>query len=169
MLTFPSAPHHVRHPLQDLSELRKSTFFFRGKNSTLWLFSNLSPCFWCVTSLTSPGPISYLGFYFDTCEWCVLSVCTWTPTFMLHLTNPCAKQNVLSLTKPKGKIYKMKSLGHYITQPKTSPSSLWNNKATILKVQNKQGYIHKNDSPSFHTVKHSTIQFCKWKSSELDY
>ena len=34
---------------------------------------------------------------------------------MLHLTNPCAKQMVLSLTKPKGKIYKTKSLGHYIT------------------------------------------------------
>ena len=33
----------------------------------------------------------------------------------LHLTNPCAKWKVLSLTKPKGKIYKMKSLGHYIT------------------------------------------------------
>ena len=33
----------------------------------------------------------------------------------LHLTNPCAKQKVLSLTKPKGKICKMKSLSHYIT------------------------------------------------------
>ena len=34
---------------------------------------------------------------------------------MLHLTNPCAKRKFLSLTKPKGKIYKTKSLGHYIT------------------------------------------------------
>ena len=33
----------------------------------------------------------------------------------LPLTNPCAKQKFLSLTKPKGKIYKTKSLGHYIT------------------------------------------------------
>ena len=33
----------------------------------------------------------------------------------LHLTNPCAKRKVLSLSKPKGKIYKTKSLGHYIT------------------------------------------------------
>ena len=33
----------------------------------------------------------------------------------LHLTNPCAKRKVLSLAKPKGKIYKTKSLGHYIT------------------------------------------------------
>ena len=33
----------------------------------------------------------------------------------LHLTNPCIKRKVLSLTKPKGKIYKTKSLRHYIT------------------------------------------------------
>ena len=33
----------------------------------------------------------------------------------LHQSNPCAKRKVLSLTKPKGKIYKTKSLGHYIT------------------------------------------------------
>ena len=33
----------------------------------------------------------------------------------LHLTNPCAKRNVLSLTKPKASIYKTKSLGYYIT------------------------------------------------------
>ena len=31
------------------------------------------------------------------------------------LTNPCAKRKVLSLTKPRGQIYKTKSLGHYIT------------------------------------------------------
>ena len=35
---------------------------------------------------------------------------------MLHLTNPCAKRKVLSLTKPKGKIYKTKSLCNYITK-----------------------------------------------------
>ena len=40
---------------------------------------------------------------------------TWTPALMLHLTNPCAKQKVLILTKLKGKIYKRKSLRHYIT------------------------------------------------------
>ena len=33
----------------------------------------------------------------------------------LHLTNPCTKRKVLSLTKPKGKIYKTKSLDHYNT------------------------------------------------------
>ena len=54
-------------------------------------------------------------FYFDISEWHILSARTWTPALMLHLTNPCAKQKVLSLTKPKGKIYKTKSLGNYIT------------------------------------------------------
>ena len=59
---------------------------------------------------------SYLGFYFDIREWRVLPACAWTPALMLHLTNPCAKRKVLSLIKPKGKIYKTKSLGHYITK-----------------------------------------------------
>ena len=107
-------PHHVWYSPQGLGELRKSTFFFGGKNSTNCLFSNLSPCFRSVTSFTSPGPISYLRFYFDICEWCMLPVRAWTPALMLHLTNPCAKRKVLSLTKPKGKIYKTKYFGHYI-------------------------------------------------------
>ena len=39
----------------------------------------------------------------------------WTPALMLHLTNPYAKQKVPNLTKPKGNIYKMEFLYHYIT------------------------------------------------------
>ena len=54
-------------------------------------------------------------FYFDISEWHILSARAWTPALMLHLTNPCAKRKVLSLTKPKGKIYKTKSLRNYIT------------------------------------------------------
>ena len=54
-------------------------------------------------------------FYFDISEWHILSAHAWTPTLMLHLTNPCAKRKVLSRTKPKGKIYKTISLGHFIT------------------------------------------------------
>ena len=38
------------------------------------------------------------------------SLRAWTPALMLHLTNPCAKRKVLSLTKPRSKIYKTKSL-----------------------------------------------------------
>ena len=59
---------------------------------------------------------SYLGFLFWHL-WMThpTRVCAWTPALMLHLTNPCAKRKVLSLTKLKGKINKTKSLGHYIT------------------------------------------------------
>ena len=55
-------------------------------------------------------------FYFDISEWHILSARAWTPAIMLHLTNPCTKQKVLILTKPKGKIYKTKSLLHYIIE-----------------------------------------------------
>ena len=55
-------------------------------------------------------------FYFDISEWHILSARAWTPALMLHLTNPCAMRKVLSLTKPKGMIYKTKSLGNYITR-----------------------------------------------------
>ena len=60
-------------------------------------------------------PITIWNFYFDLSEWHIRSACAWTPALMLHLTNPCAKRKVLTLTKPKGKIYKTKSLRHYIT------------------------------------------------------
>ena len=59
--------------------------------------------------------IPICDFYFDISEWHILSTCVWTPALMLHLTNPCAKQKVLILTKPKGKIYKTKSFHNYIT------------------------------------------------------
>ena len=60
-------------------------------------------------------PIPIWDFYFDISEWHILSARTWTPALMLHLTNPCGKRKVLSLTKLKGKIYKTKSLSNYIT------------------------------------------------------
>ena len=75
----------------------------------------LRPRFQWMTSFTSPGHISIWDFYFDISSWHILPARAWTPALMLHLTNPCAKRKVLSLTKPKGNIYKTKSLGHYIT------------------------------------------------------
>ena len=60
-------------------------------------------------------PIPIWDFYFDISEWHILPERAWTPALMLHLTNLCAKRKVLNLTKPKGKIYKTKSVGHYIT------------------------------------------------------
>ena len=65
---FSICPHHVRHPAANywssLGELRKSTFFLRGKNSTHCFFSNLSPRSRCMTSPKYPGPNIYLGFLF---------------------------------------------------------------------------------------------------------
>ena len=127
MMTFPSASHHVRHTPQGLGELRKSTVFLRGRNSTL--------LFWRKNSTNSlfsnpPNPprtlpvhdviqicwsnFSIRDFYFEISEWHPPPR-AWTPDLMLHRTNLCAKQKVLSLTKPKGNTYKTKSLGHYIT------------------------------------------------------
>ena len=71
-----------------------------------------------LTSFTSPG-LSISGFYFDISEWHILPARAWTPALIFHLTNPCTKRKVLSLIKPKGKIYKTKSLGHYITHTQT--------------------------------------------------
>ena len=84
------------------------------KYSTNCFFSNpkiLSLRFRCVTSLTFP----IWDFYFDISEWHILSARPWTPALMLHLNNPCPKRKFLILTKPKGKIYKIKSLRNYIT------------------------------------------------------
>ena len=118
MLSFPPAPNHVRHPPQGLSELRKSTFFLRGKNSTHWLFSNPpNPPHTLPVHDVIHIPRSRLpsGIFILTSLNDTSPTCAWTPALMLHLTNPCAKWKVLSLTRPKGKIYKTKSLAHYIT------------------------------------------------------
>ena len=59
-------------------------------------------------------PIPIWDFYFDISEWHILSA---RVNACINVApNSRAKQKVLSLTKPKGKIYKTKSLGNYITQ-----------------------------------------------------
>ena len=89
---------------------------FRRPSS--WLESQLTAFFQIPQILSAsghdvihvPGHISYLGFllwhlwlshppraHVNTCAQCV------------HLTNPCTKRKVLSLTKQKGKIYKTKN------------------------------------------------------------
>ena len=63
-----------------------------------------------------PSPISYLGiFILTSVNDASSSHAREHLRSCLHLTNPCAKWKVLSLTKPKGQIYKTKSLGNYIT------------------------------------------------------
>ena len=68
---------------------------------------------WCHSHPLITIPI--WDFYFDISEWHTLTVHVRTPALMLHLTNPYAKRKVLSITKLKDKIYKMKSLRNYIT------------------------------------------------------
>ena len=122
MLTFPSAPNHVRPPLQTTGlastspESQPSSSEAGTQLSDF--FSNLkilSPHFRAWRHSHPLVLIIIWDFHFDISEWHILSAPTWTPTLMLHLTNSCAKRKVLSLTKPKGKIYKTKSLGSYIT------------------------------------------------------
>ena len=92
-------------------------------NSAFFKFQTPQPIASGHDVIHVPGPISYQGILLwhlwlshpprarvNSCTQCV------------HLTNPCTKQKVLSLTNPKGKIYKTKnvnikkkSLRNYIT------------------------------------------------------
>ena len=121
MLTFPSDPTtcgtFCRPQLVLPRWDQNSTTFLKTRISTTVFFQIskiLSPSRHDVIHI--PCPIFYLGIllwhlwlsypphmHVNTCAQCV------------HLTNPCTKRKVLSLTKLKGKIYKMKSLRNYIT------------------------------------------------------
>ena len=109
----------MRHLPQGLGERARVNLLPERQNSTNWLISNLPKSSahasggWCHSH--PPVTIPIWDFNFDISEWHILLAREWTPALMLHLTNPYAKRKVLSLTKPKGKIYKTKSLGHYIT------------------------------------------------------
>ena len=130
MLTLPSAPPPPLHPF---GARRKAPVSSESQPSSsdgktqLTDFSQISP----NPPRTLPvhdviyiprSQFSIWNFYFDITEWHILPARAWTPALMLHQTNPCAKQKVLSLTKPKGKIYKTKSFGHYITEILTEES-----------------------------------------------
>ena len=109
MLAFPSVLplQHVWHPLQGHCELAKVTLLLRtARLNSNQLFQNPQnpPRALPVHNVILIHWSTFLwDFYFDTCA----QVCT-------KLTHVLSRK-VLSLTKPKGKIYKMKSLGHYIT------------------------------------------------------
>ena len=77
-------------------------------------FSNLSPRFRCVTSPISPGQFLSGIFILTSLNDTSSPHAREHQRSCLHLTNPCAKRKVLSLTKPEGKIYKTKSLCNYI-------------------------------------------------------
>ena len=128
MLTFPSAPNHVRHLPQAKVNLLLPT---AKLNSLTDFFSNpQNP----PRTLPMHDIIHILRSHFLSGVSIVTSLNdTSAPRarerqrLWLHLTNPYAKRKVLSLTKPKGKIYKTKSLSLYyrpcLTRARVWPSA----------------------------------------------
>ena len=118
MLTFPSGPHYVCHPPQGLGEQAKVTLLLRTArlHSTDFFQIPQNPPRTLPVHDVIHIPKSYLGFLFWHL-WMTHPPCAraWTPALMLHLSNPCAKRKILSLTKPKGKIYKTKIPRPFIT------------------------------------------------------
>ena len=102
----------VRRP-QWASESQPSSS--EAELNSLTFPKNLSPRVRCVTSLTSLVTSSIRDFYCDVWMTCLLPHAREHLCSCLHLTNPCTARKVLSLTKLKGKMYKTKPLGHYIT------------------------------------------------------
>ena len=124
-----AAPHLQTTGLASAGPESQSSCSDAGTQLTAFL---KSPKFSVLPGMTS-FPI--WDFYFDFSEWHILSACAWTPALMLYLTNPCTKRKVLILTKPKGKIYKRKSLRHYITYFPASSSNLFLLSFVYLKTQ----------------------------------
>ena len=61
-----------------------------------------------MTSFTPPVPLPIWGFYCDICDCHILPTHMWTPALMSAPTH-ALRRKVLSLTKPKDKIYKTKN------------------------------------------------------------
>ena len=113
MLTFLSAPNHMQHPPQTTGLISVSPESQPSPSDAKTQLSDFSQISAYASGVWRH---SHLLVSFRIWGFILTSVNDWTPALMLHLTNPCAKRKVLSLTKPKGKIYKTKSLGHYITK-----------------------------------------------------
>ena len=122
-------PQHVWRPLQGHCELAKVTLLLRTTRLNSWLFSKSPKS--SARSFTSSGQIFSLRFLFwdlwTTHPPCArVNTCAQGCTKLTHVLS----RKVLSLTKPKDKIYKTKSLGHYITL-----SRLFNANAILLEEQ----------------------------------
>ena len=121
MMTFSSPPPHlVRTHRKASASKRKVNRLLLRQNSTQLTFFKIPKIlrarFRCMTSFTSTGQPFYLRFLFWH-QWtthppraCV-NTCAQVCTELTHVLS----RKVLSLTKPKDKIYKTKSLGYYIT------------------------------------------------------
>ena len=114
------SPEPRAHPTQGHGEQAKVNRLLPRQNSINWLFSNFPK-----SSAHSSGawrhshPQVLSGIFILTSLNDTSPPRARTPALTLHPTNPCAKRKVPSPTKPKGKIYKTKSLGHYITHTHT--------------------------------------------------
>ena len=109
MLTFPSAP-------TTCCTCRKATVSSESQLSSLDTKTQLTAFSQISAHASGAWHHSHLLVTFPIWGFILTSVNdAWTPALMLHLTNPCTKLKVLSLTKPKSQIYKTKFLGHYIT------------------------------------------------------
>ena len=121
MLTFPSAPPPRAHLPQGYQA--KVNLLLRGKTQ-LTDFSQISPnpqrTLPVHDVIHSPWSYPLTGIFTLTSVNNTSSPrARQNLRSSLHLTNPCAKRNVHSITKPKGRIYKTKPLCHYITRDAT--------------------------------------------------
>ena len=111
-LTQPTHARTVVHKLHwprsgPKNQLASSKF----KSQLLLLFKitkNPSPSLPDMTSFTSPVLFPIWGFCCDICDCYIIPVRTWTPALMSAPTHALSRK-VLSLTKPKDKIYKTKN------------------------------------------------------------
>ena len=111
MTTFPSASNHVR-------TRRKALASSESQPSSLDAKTQLTVRTQELTFFKSPKSSAHASgawrhshppiwdFYFDISEWHILPARASTPALMLHLTNPCTKRKVLSLTKLKARYIK---------------------------------------------------------------
>ena len=80
----PRAPPHLQTPgLASAGPESQPSRLDAGTQHTAFsqIPQMLRPRFRCMTTIT-PLVISYLGFYFDICEWRILPARAWTPALM---------------------------------------------------------------------------------------
>ena len=107
-------PKPRAHPPQGHGELAKVNLLPTAKLN--WLFLKFQPKLPVRDDIPIPRSHFLSGVSIVTSLNDTSAPCAREPLrSCLHLTNQCAKWKALSLTKPKGKIYKTKSLSHYIT------------------------------------------------------
>ena len=115
----------TRSPQNGLAQVRKINSLRLSPNfNSLLLFKiskNPSPSLPDMKSFTFPVLFPIWGFYYDICDSHILPARAWTPALMSAPTHALSRK-VLSLTKPKDKIYKTKndnikkSFRNYITK-----------------------------------------------------